>query len=223
MKYIKVKRIFESELFKETPRIIKGDFDCYNKNLSSLMGGPEQIIKGGSFKCGYNNLINLDGAPIVVDKNFICTNNKLISLKGSPKHLKGEFDCSANELRTLDGAPIKVGTTFWALNNNLISLEGGPIEVGKDYHVNDKTLVNLKGLPHYLRGKLFLPLHIELSKEDLYNKSKLKTETELLDWMKINFEKRDQFIYIKHMFSSQFIKKHAHLFISGEFGIFKST
>lgn len=219
MKHIKIKRIFESEIFKDSPRIVNGEFNCYNKNLLSLMGGPEQVLRG-SFLCGYNKLLSLEGAPIRVDKDFVCSDNELISLKGSPVKVGGDFDCSKNKLETLEGSPTKIGETFWALNNRLKTLIGGPVEVGKDYHINDSTLRSLKGLPHYLRGNLFLPNHIQLDKKDLYNKSKLKTEKEFLVWMNNNLEKSSTFIYLKDMFTDKFIKKNGHIFSIGEFNLF---
>ena len=57
----------------------------------------------GYFKCGYNRLKTLKGAPKVVNGYFSCFDNRLESLKYSPKIVNGSFNCSYNNLTSLKG------------------------------------------------------------------------------------------------------------------------
>ena len=91
--------------------VIKGYFDCYNNNLTSLEGAPQEVGKG--FDCSYNELTSLEGAPKKVNGYFICSVNKLTSLEGAPQVVGGDFYCNGNELTSLEGAPQVVGGGFY--------------------------------------------------------------------------------------------------------------
>ena len=45
----------------------------------------------GDFRCCYNRLVSLDGAPQVVGGDFVCYANNLTSLKGAPQKVLGGF------------------------------------------------------------------------------------------------------------------------------------
>ena len=79
----------------------KGNFDCFDNNLTSLDGAPVSV--GGNFDCFDNNLTSLDRAPVSVGGNFGCSYNKLTSLAGAPSSVGGYFACSDNQLTSLSG------------------------------------------------------------------------------------------------------------------------
>lgn len=65
---------------KNTPRVVHGDFICKNNGLTSLQGGPEQVV---SYDCSQNNLTSLVGCP----------------------DIPGYLDCSQNKLQDLSTCP----------------------------------------------------------------------------------------------------------------------
>jgi len=93
---------------------VKGYFDCYKCELTTLKGAPKYV--GGSFSCSHNNLTTLEGAPKYVGGSFYCSFNKLTSLKGAPEKVVG-FYCSHNKLTSLEGAPKYVGGNFECYDN----------------------------------------------------------------------------------------------------------
>jgi len=124
---------------------VTGFFDCSNNQLISLEGGP--LVVGRDFYCHNNQLKTLEGGPQEVDGNFYCHDNRLETLEGSPKKVGSSFDCGVNFLTTLEGGPEKVGRDFYCHNNRLVSLEGGPEEVGRYFYCNNNRLETLKGGP----------------------------------------------------------------------------
>ena len=96
MKISKLIKIIKEEVNKLVPRIkiCKGNFSCYDNNLTSLQGAPKTV--GGYFDCDYNKLTSLQGAPKYVSGNFGCDHNNLTSLQGAPKTVGGDFICSYN-------------------------------------------------------------------------------------------------------------------------------
>jgi hypothetical protein len=63
--------------------IVKGNFNCSNNNLTSLIGSPEQV-----------------------DKTFNCVNNKLTTLEGLPKYIGGIIILEYNQLTSIKGLSI---------------------------------------------------------------------------------------------------------------------
>ena len=116
---------------------VKGDFYCYNNNLTTLAGAPK--IVGDSFSCYNNRLTTLAGAPKIV-RNFYCHNNKLTTLAGAPKTLGGVFYCYDNKLTTLQGAPKTLGGNFRCYNNRLTTLTGAPKTVGGNFSCYDNPV-----------------------------------------------------------------------------------
>jgi len=87
------------------------DFRCVWNQLTTLKGAPQTV--GGNFSCYNNQLTTLEGAPQTVGNDFYCFNNQLTTLEGAPQTVKGDFYCSANQLTTLEGAPQTVGRIFY--------------------------------------------------------------------------------------------------------------
>ena len=58
------------------------------------------FIVTGSFWCFNNNLTSLEGCPEEVGRNFSCSSNNLTSLKGCPKSIGGDFWCDDNLYNT---------------------------------------------------------------------------------------------------------------------------
>jgi hypothetical protein len=92
--------------------VVKGDFNCYGNNITSLVGAPQEVK--GDFNCFNNNLTSLVGAPKEV-RYFDCSYNNLTSLVGAPQEVK-DFYCSNNNLTSLVGAPKKVKGYFYCYN-----------------------------------------------------------------------------------------------------------
>jgi hypothetical protein len=69
---------------------VRGDFDCYNKNLDDFKGLRFRKVTG----------------------YFLCGGNNLKTLNGSPKEVGGSFWCERNPLISLEAAPLKVGYYF---------------------------------------------------------------------------------------------------------------
>ena len=97
---------------------VNGFFDCFNNQLTSLIGGPERV--DGGFKCTYN---------------------KLTSLKGSPKEVSGNFKCSYNKITTLKGSPIIING-YLELIDNPISIIDSSVEVKGDIYLDDTNFDN---------------------------------------------------------------------------------
>ena len=116
---------------------VSGDFKCSYNQLTSLEGAPNNV--GGVFYCFDNKLTTLEGAPSSVGDYFNCSNNQLTSLEGAPNSVGGVFDCSNNQLTSLEGAPNSVGGVFDCSNNQLTSLEGAPNMVSGSFYCNDNN------------------------------------------------------------------------------------
>jgi len=123
---------------------VKGNFYCYNNQLTSLVGAPQTV--GGGFYCNNNQLTSLDGAPQTVS-SFSCENNRLTSLKGAPQSVDGDFYCYNNLLTSLEGAPRTVGRGFSCHDNQLTSLEGAPQTVDGSFFCYHNLLTSLEGAP----------------------------------------------------------------------------
>jgi hypothetical protein len=104
---------------------VTGDFRCEYNQLTSLEGAPQSV--GQYFWCDHNQLTSLEGAPQSVGRDFGCNHNQLSSLKGAPHSVGGNFRCNHNQLASLEGAPQSVGLELWCEGNPIISLDGLPV------------------------------------------------------------------------------------------------
>jgi hypothetical protein len=90
---------------------VQGWFDCSSRGLKSLYGIKFGAVRG-NFDCYHNQLTSLEGAPQTVGGDFLCYNNQLTTLEGAPQTVGGSFKCFNNQLTTLEGAPQTVGEKF---------------------------------------------------------------------------------------------------------------
>jgi hypothetical protein len=134
-----------TELPKDIPDLLEGNFNCSMNKLTSLKGAPSEIR--GNFICSYNSLTSLEGAPKKVTGDFYCNGNKLATLEGAPTEVGKMFDCSANSLTSLKGAPKKCEDNFDCSANELTSLAGAPEKIGRNFKCNDNKLASLAGAP----------------------------------------------------------------------------
>jgi len=152
--------------------IVTGYFSCYNNQLTTLQGAPEEVGEwyGGSFDCSNNKLTSLEGCPKEVKGDFDCSYNHLISLEGCPKEVKGDFNCFHNQLTSLEGAPEEVDGSFACTHNLLTSLIGCPEEVGYVYCDNNPVEFTEEDIELAKQGKA--PLGLPLSFVLMKNKKK---------------------------------------------------
>ena len=135
--------------------VIKGDLHLYHQNLTELPDLSDVVVKG-NFDCFDNELTSLEGAPKEVGGNFSCFGNRLTSLEGAPKTVGGYFSCSCNQLTSLEGAPQKVSGDFYCDYNRLTSLDGASIVVGGDFYCESNQLTSLVGVPQVKNGKTII-------------------------------------------------------------------
>ncbi|MBR2274146.1 MAG: PcfJ domain-containing protein [Alphaproteobacteria bacterium] len=146
---------FENQLtsLEGVPQKVGRDFDCGRNQLTSLAGAPQKV--GGHFKCSENQLTSLEGAPQKVGGGFVCVYNQLTSLAGAPQEVGGDFVCYQNQLTSLAGAPQKVGGGFYCAGNQLTSLAGAPQKVGGDFTCDGNQLTSLAGAPQKVGGGFY--------------------------------------------------------------------
>jgi hypothetical protein len=96
---------------------VEGEVDLYRKGLTKLPIKFKEV--SGSFWCGGNRLISLEGCPERVGSNFSCSRNKLTSLEGCPKYIGGDFYCQNNNIYTFEGIPdyTHIGRNFYCDGN----------------------------------------------------------------------------------------------------------
>ena len=129
---------------------VDGDFYCSRQGLTDFKGVRFGVVTG-YFKCSYNKLTSLEGAPQSV-RNFNCFNNQLTSLEGAPQSVELNFDCYSNKLTSLEGAPQEVGGHFICDINKLTSLKGAPQSVGENFDCSANNLTSLEGAPQKVGG-----------------------------------------------------------------------
>lgn len=136
---------------------VKGEFNCFSYNLTSLEGAPNKV--GHIFDCaGCEKLKSLEGAPKEVGIYFDCSGCKsLKSLEGAPKSVSHFYCSSCKSLTSLDGAPKKVGGSFnCAQCVELKSLNGAPEKIGLHFDCsNCKNLISLEGAPKIVGGSFY--------------------------------------------------------------------
>ena len=119
-------KIGESTISKVLPKLkvtndsskiglVKIDGKIYTEERLNSM---KTIKVKGDFRCGYNKLSSLKGAPEIVKGDFICYSTKLTSLQGAPISVGQDFDCSDNKLSSLKYSPKTVGGNFHCYDNN---------------------------------------------------------------------------------------------------------
>jgi len=132
---------------------VQGSFRCSFNYLTDLKGAPEIVER--DFVCYHNRLETLEGAPKYVGGHFVCVRNKLKDLTGAPQYVGGDFDCSHNQLVSLIGAPRRIGRHFDCSFNQLQTLQGAPEYVGGMFICHLNKLISLEGAPKYI-GEAFI-------------------------------------------------------------------
>ena len=136
--------------------VIDGNLDLSGMDLEELPDLSDVTVTG-SFKCAYNHLRTLKGAPRKVGRNFDCHGNVLYTLKGAPSHVGNNFDCRNNYLSNLMGGPQHVGGSFdCSHNRSLKTLKDGPQFVGGDFICRGAVSLTSKSkrdLPQDIRGR----------------------------------------------------------------------
>ncbi len=131
---------------------IKGDFNCGNNKLKSLINGPSVV--SGDYFCDGNLLYSLEGVALIIGNNFDCSFSLLKSLSHGPTHVGKNYNCSNNQLINLEGVPKVIYGDFNCFKNVLESLKDGPEIVKEVYYCNEnpiKTWVYLPKEVQYFR------------------------------------------------------------------------
>lgn len=133
----------DMEMFKNSPREVKGNYSCKALELGSLEGCPEKVH--GDFDCSRNNLTSLKGLPLLKPSSTLnCSENKLETLEGCAK-LLASIDCSKNKLTSLKGISEVIFKKLDCAWNELESLEGP--RVVDILYANHNIINSLKGMP----------------------------------------------------------------------------
>lgn len=192
-----------------------------NQNLKSI---PIQFrVVEGDFDCSQNELTSLLGSPIKVAGDFNCSENKLKTLKHSPKEVGLDFVCLKNELITLNGFNCMSIKNFYCSENQLTDLQYGPkIITGVcDYSYN---LINtLKYAPELVKNQLRL-LGNQIDKINLPHTLKVKTLTlnnNPLD--SIHYQDIEKLEAINFYVDNSYLKKEEHQYLnSATITVFKA-
>ncbi len=131
---------------------VDGDVILYYEVLSKLPLIFNHVT--GSFDCGTNHLISLEGAPRIVESNFWCRDNKLTSIEGAPQEIGGSFNCGYNRLTSLEGAPKEI-SAFYCDHNQLTSLEGAPRIIRNNLNCEINDIWTFEGAPDYIGGDFY--------------------------------------------------------------------
>jgi hypothetical protein len=149
------------------PKIIFGDFSCYNNDLTSLEYCPE-IIEG-NFDCSNNKLTSLKYCPEKVEGNFDCSLNQLTSLEYAPKYMEGDFSCSDNKLTSLKYCPERIEGDFDCSNNQLTSLEFAPKYVGGTIYCELNHDLPKEEIERYKKTGNFVFVYLDSMGEKIYD------------------------------------------------------
>jgi hypothetical protein len=138
-----------------------GDIDVSNMGLTSLEGAPKVVE--GNFICLHNKLTTLEGAPEIVEGTFFfCSSNYLVAnLKGAPKKVKN-FYCDNGILTSLEGAPEVVEGNFDCSCNLLTDLKGAPKKV-KNFYCDGNHLITLEGAPEVVEDSFICSNNFKLT------------------------------------------------------------
>jgi len=116
-------------LIRDMSRVhVKGDFNCSNLGLKSLIGMPKKVQ--GTFDCSGNELENLEGLPVSCHTIKV-SNNPIRTLKhldDGQKREYGSFICNETRLANLIGLKnVKINLLNLGRGNNFLnSFEGVP-------------------------------------------------------------------------------------------------
>ena len=72
--------------------VVNGHF-CF---LDDKGNKAENVVIKGDFECFGLELTSLEGCPKEIGGDFVCVHNKFTSLKGCPDRVNGDFKCSYN-------------------------------------------------------------------------------------------------------------------------------
>lgn len=160
------------ETLEGSPDHVTRIFDCSKNILRSLEGGPKIVGSGilrnldGYYKCDYNNLENLKGAPEFV-RAFICRGNGLKTLEGGPKKAS-VIDASFNKLKNLVGCPdshplrnLSLGE-FDFSDNKMVSLQGSPKKIYGSFSVKENFISDLSYCPEVVLGNFAISDNLDL-------------------------------------------------------------
>ena len=157
--------------------VYDGNFDCRQRELTSLKGCPGTI--NGYFICGGNQLNDLQYGPKIVKGDYSCWENHITTLDYLPEIVEGNFDISDNDLskadlsrlnsitigadltltrcnlKSLNGVPKKIYGSFECSNNHFKDFTGGPEFVYGNFICYDcNKLESIKGLPKFIKEDL---------------------------------------------------------------------
>jgi hypothetical protein len=137
MKYLQTFSLFESRTPGTLTKRQEAFLNRYTNGTWSVNPATGLVDVQGSFDCSDGGLKSLSGIKFgTVTEDFRCVWNQLTTLKGAPQTVGGNFSCYNNQLTTLEGAPQTVGGRFYCFNNQLTTLEGAPRTVGGGFSCN---------------------------------------------------------------------------------------
>ena len=137
---------------------VVSDFNCADRDLADFSGVRFGMVTG-SFRCSYNKLTSLEGAPVSVVKDFHCGNNHLTSLKGAPSEVGGNLYLGDNQLTSLEGAPFVSDLAYNSTPQQISSFFAG---VFINNPVSEETLESIYKhmyLGHSYANALFMQWH----------------------------------------------------------------
>jgi hypothetical protein len=94
------------------------------RSVKDLKGYPFKDPYDGNFNCYDKQLTSLEGCPTVINGDFYCNNNQLQSLQYCPQIVKDDFHCSNNSLQSLqniDKYCKQIDGKLWAYGNPIKS------------------------------------------------------------------------------------------------------
>lgn len=163
--------------------IIQGMFSCAYNDLMQLEFAP---IRCGGFNCAKTNISTLNGCPQEILGDFYCSDNRITSLEDGPKIVVGDYFCNNNRITSLKGVPKYIKGDFGCSKNKLKSLRHCPEQIDGSFLVSNCELENLKYLPTKIKNN-DITLH---GNELLGNKQMIKNFEELKQILE--FEKTAQ-------------------------------
>jgi len=116
--------IQDSELMslENCPSEVKGDFACIETQISSLIGGPQQI--GGNFNINScKNLVDLNGGPTIVGGDYDVGDTKLNNTNGIATHIGQSLYLNITDTLTITNMPDEIGGDLYLQNSTKKSPE----------------------------------------------------------------------------------------------------
>lgn len=149
--------------------ICEGHFTIQRLGLTTLRGCPKIVY--GNFNCNDNNLTTLDFFPECVGKYWMdgtpmlqysdscngawihCSNNNLESLKGIPANYRGSIFADDNNIMTFEGCP-EIICNISIEDNMLTSMKGAPKKVNGRFIISKNFIKSLNGMPKEISGDI---------------------------------------------------------------------